>query len=156
LIEMDHDPNLTSDLHVFDQKYQLPDPTLTVVNLAGNQTDGGWTVEESLDVEWAHAIAPGASILVVEAAPGYTDVQVLQNMMTAINLANNTPGVVVVSMSWGSGEFPGEASNDSNFTTPGVTYIASSGDSPGVVYPSASPNVLAVGGTTLNLDSAGN
>ena len=71
LIEMYHDPNLASDLHTFDQQYGLPDPTLNVVNQAGTQTDSGWGQEESLDVEWAHAIAPGASILVVEAAPGY-------------------------------------------------------------------------------------
>ena len=73
LIEMYHDPNLASDLHTFDQTYNLPDPTLNVINQAGSQTDTGWAQEESLDVEWAHAIAPGANILVVEAAPGYTN-----------------------------------------------------------------------------------
>ena len=49
--------------------YNLPDPSLTVVNQAGNQTNNSWSLEESMDVEWAHAIAPGANILVVEAAP---------------------------------------------------------------------------------------
>ena len=155
LIETYHDPNLTSDLHTFDQQYGLPDPTLAVDNLAGSQTDSGWAVEESMDVEWAHAIAPGARILVVEAAPGYTDNQDLQNLMTAVNVASLTPGVAVVSMSWGFNEFPGETSYDSNFTTAGITYIAASGDNPGVAYPAASPDVLAVGGTTLQLDSSG-
>ena len=69
LIEVYSDPNLQSDLKTFDGQYSLPNPTLTVVNQAGSQTDSGWAVEESLDVEWAHAIAPGANILVVEAAP---------------------------------------------------------------------------------------
>ena len=70
LIEMYSDPNLQSDLDTFDAKYGLPNPTLTVVNQAGSQTDSGWARRSNrLDVEWAHAIAPGANILVVEAAP---------------------------------------------------------------------------------------
>jgi hypothetical protein len=156
LIEMDHDPNLSSDLHTFDQAYGLPDPTLTVDNQSGNQTDDGWALEESMDVEWAHAIAPGANILVVEASPGNTNTQALANLMAAVNTANTTPGVAVVSMSWGFSEFPGETTYDSNFMTPGITYIAASGDSTGVDYPAASPYVIGVGGTTLNLDGSGN
>jgi subtilase family serine protease len=79
LIEMYHDPNLTTDLHTFDQRYGLPDPSLNIVNQAVNQADNGWALEESLDVEWAHAIAPGANIVVVEAAPGRSLEQHLQN-----------------------------------------------------------------------------
>ena len=163
LIEMYHDPNLASDLHTFDQQYGLPDPTLNVINQAGNQTDSGWGQEESLDVEWAHAIAPAASILVVEAAPGITEPQQFQNFMTAVQTAStsgtsaslNIPPVAVVSMSWGFSESPGETQYDSNFTTTGITYIAASGDSPGVEYPAASPDVLAVGGTSLALSGSG-
>ena len=58
-------------------------------------------------------------------------------------------------MSWGFDEFPEETSYDSSFTVPGITYIAASGDGASVDYPAASPDVLAVGGTTLNLDSSG-
>ena len=155
LIEMYHDPNLASDLATFDQKYGLPTPTLTVVNLAGTQTNSSWGEEESLDVEWAHAIAPGANILVVEAAPGNTESQQLQNLMAAVQTASTTPGVAVVSMSWGFPEFSGETAYDTYFTTPGITYVAASGDSPGVEYPAASPDVVAVGGTTLALSSSG-
>ena len=108
----------------------------------------------------AHAIAPGANILVVEAAPSNSETQELQNLLDAVNTARNTAGVVVVSMSWGFNEMPSEASYDSYFTTPaghsGITFIASSGDSGSVEYPSASPNVLSVGGTTLSLGSSGN
>jgi hypothetical protein len=57
-----------------------------------------------------------------------------------------------VSMSFGSGEFTQETLFDGIFTTPGVVYLASSGDSPGVEWPSASPNVTSAGGTTLSRD----
>src|SRR5208337_2841403 len=53
-----------------------------------------------------------------------------------------------VSMSWGGGEFAQETSLDSFFTSPGVVYFASAGDSPGVLYPCASPNVVCAGGTS--------
>jgi subtilase family serine protease len=159
LIEMYNDPNIQSDLKTFDAKYGLPNPTLTVVNQAGSQTNSGWAEEESMDVEWAHAIAPGAKILVVEAAPSNSQTQELQNLLNAVNTARNTAGVVAVSMSWGFNEMPNESSYDSYFTTPsghtGITFIASSGDSGTVEYPSASPNVVSVGGTTLNLSSSG-
>ena len=63
-------------------------------------------------------------------------------------------------MSWGGGEFTGESSDDGYFTTPaghpGVTFFASSGDDgAGVIWPSVSSHVVATGGTTLNVDSAG-
>ena len=72
-------------------------------------------------------------------------------------MRRHASGVVAVSMSWGGGEFSGETSYDSYFTTPsghgGVTFVASSGDSGSPVgYPAISPNVLSVGGTTLNLN----
>jgi len=163
LIEAYNDPTITSDLHTFDQAYNLPDPTLNVESQTGAAvsatapTNSGWTEEESLDVEWAHAIAPGANILVVEA-----NSQSIQDLLAAVNTARNTPGVVAVSMSWGFNETPNETSYDSTFTTPAghaaITFIASSGDSgsfAGASYPAASPNVLSVGGTTLLLSNSG-
>ncbi len=171
LIEAYNDPTIASDLKVFDQTEGLTaPPNLTVESQSGTAvsatapTNSGWTEEESLDVEWAHAIAPGANILVVEA-----NSQSIQDLMAAVNTARNTPGVVAVSMSWGFPETPNETSYDSNFTTPaghiggdglpgGVTFIASSGDNgslAGASYPAASPNVLSVGGTTLLLSSSG-
>jgi uncharacterized repeat protein (TIGR01451 family) len=114
----------------------------------------GWGVEEALDIEWAHAIAPGANILLVEANSASDS-----DMMAAIDRARNTPGVTTVSMSWGedTGEMSNEAAYDSHFTTPaghaGVTFLASTGDSGTALseYPAFSPNVVAVGGTTLTL-----
>jgi hypothetical protein len=157
-----NDPTIASDLQAFDQTYGLPNANLTVLNqnggtsLPGVDPSGGWEVEESLDVEWAHAIAPGANIVFVEAnSNNFSD------LLTAVQTAAAYPGVAAVSMSWGGGEFNGENSYDSYFATPsghsGVVFIASSGDSGAPVsYPAISSNVLSVGGTTLSLDSSGN
>jgi len=155
IVDAYDDPTIASDLHAFDQQFGLADPTFTKVNQTGGTTmpaaSTGWAGEISLDVEWAHAIAPGAKILLVEAnSASYTD------LMTAVDYAAKQPGVVAVSMSWGGGEFSGETSLDSNFLTPtghtGVVFVASSGDSGAPTsYPAASPYVLSVGGTTLHL-----
>jgi hypothetical protein len=159
LIEEYHDPNIQSDLKTFDRTYDLPDPSLTVVDQAGDQTNNSWALEESMDVEYAHAIAPGARILVVEAAPASSQTEELQNQLDAVNTASHTKGVVAISMSWGYNEMPNEASYDRYFTTPaghpGITFIASSGDLGYTEYPAASPNVLSVGGTSLFLSSSG-
>ena len=148
-----NDPTIKSDLRMFDNEYGLPNPpSFTVSKIGPTTTDAGWALETSLDVEWAHAIAPGANILLVEApSDGLSD------LFNAVSVAEHS-GASVVSMSWGTTEFPGEQSYDALFNTPGVTFVASSGDSGawyGPMYPSVSPNVLAVGGTTLTLSSGG-
>ena len=116
-----------------------------------------WGLEISLDVEWAHAIAPGANILLVEANSANGS-----DLLAGENFARNQPGVSVVSMSWAGSEFAGESTYDSYFTTPaghtGVTFVAASGDtgSAGAPdWPSVSPNVVAVGGTQLSLERIG-
>jgi hypothetical protein len=158
LIEAYHDPYIVSDLQTFDKAYGLPaPPKLIVANQAGTTTNSGWALEESMDVEWAHAIAPGATILVVEAHS-----QTRQSLITAVNAARYTPGVSVVSMSWGFSEFWNESSYNKVFTTPaghkGITFFAASGDSGaagGAEWPSVTPSVVAVGGTTLNVTGSG-
>jgi subtilase family serine protease len=159
IIDAYSQPNIASDLAAFDAMYGLPaPPSLTVVNEYGGTSlpaaNQGWGLEISLDVEWAHAMAPGAKILLVEAnSSSYSD------LMAAVSYARNQPGVSVVSMSWGSSEWSGESAYDSYFTTPaghqGITFVASSGDTGTVEYPSASPNVLTVGGTQLSTDVSG-
>ena len=156
LVEAYHDPTLVADLHAFDQAYNLPDPTPTVVTLGNGMSNPGWALEASLDVEWAHAIAPGANLVVVEAKS-----ESRASLLAAVDVARNFPGVVAVSMSWGFGEAPAQSSG--HFTTPaghtGVTFVAASGDSGlagGVEWPAISPNVLAVGGTSLIADNSGN
>lgn len=145
-----NDPSISADLAAFDKQFGLSGPAfLTVKNLGGTTTDSGWALETSLDVEWAHAIAPGAKILLVEAGSSS-----LSDLLNAVSFASEQAGVSVVSMSWGTTEFWGQSAYDSIFTTPGVTYVAASGDSGawyGPMYPSVSPNVLAVGGTSLTL-----
>lgn len=119
--------------------------------------NGGWELEESLDVEYAHAMAPDANIVLVEANSNY-----YTDLLYAVGIASNEvvcgaascpsggSGKGEVIMSWGGPEFYGETSYDFNFTTPGVVYFAAAGDSPGVSYPCASPNVVCVGGTTIS------
>lgn len=114
-------------------------------------SNGGWALETSLDVQWAHAVAPGADILLVEARNNS-----LSNLFGAVDVAVSR-GAKVVSMSWGANDFSSEASSDSHFNKPGVTFTAASGDSgAGTIYPATSPYVVAVGGTTLPLDLSGN
>ena len=153
-----HDPNLISDLHVFDTAFGLADPVISQVNLAGpTNTNDGWAGETSLDVEWAHAIAPGANLIVVEAASDST-----VDLLIGVSVARGIPGVSVVSMSWGGPETSDESGFDHDFTTPvghtGITYVAASGDTGatgGAQWPAVSPNVLSVGGTTLSIDGSG-
>jgi len=153
-----HNPTLVSDLHVFDQAFGLPDPSLVQINLAGARTDDGWASEASLDVQWAHAVAPGAKIVVVEAKSDSA-----RDMLAAVNVARQVPGVSVVSMSWGGSEMRTQKALNRTFTTPaghtGITFVVSTGDSGarrGAQWPSSSSNVLSVGGTTLETDAAGN
>ncbi|HEX3655624.1 MAG TPA: choice-of-anchor tandem repeat GloVer-containing protein [Pirellulales bacterium] len=159
IIDAYNDPDIAADLQTFDTAMGLTAaPSFTVVsqtgstvNLPGN--DGtGWAVEESLDVEWAHTIAPGANIMLVEANsnnPG--------DLNAAVAYAKTQPAVSVISMSYGSSEYVGE--NNSLFMTPaghiGITFVASTGDhgAPGE-YPADSPNVVAAGGTSLYLTAS--
>ncbi len=150
----------TSDLHKFDVQFGLPDPpSFTKLNQTGGTSyppasgSTGWSLEAALDVEWAHAMAPGANIVLIETnSPSFSDM-----CITAANTAGNLPGVSVVSMSFGATEFSSETTYDQYFYTPGghqgVTFVASTGDdgAPGG-YPAYAPNVVAVGGTTLTLN----
>jgi hypothetical protein len=158
----------TSDLHNFDAYYGLPDfgslggPTFTKLDQNGGtnypttQSPGNvnWEAEEAMDVEWAHAIAPLANIVLVEANNG----SYFSSLFPAAATAAGLPGVSVVSMSFSSSESSIDASfyDSYFFQTPsghqGVTFVASTGDSgaPGG-YPAFSTNVLAVGGTSLSL-----
>jgi autotransporter-associated beta strand protein len=167
IIDVDDTPSLvsssdgtfnTSDLHKFDVAMGLSDPPkFTKVSQTGSPTSlpsasgtSGWSRETCLDVEWAHAVAPSANILLVEAnSASSTDLN------AAVVWAANQPGVSVISMSYGFSESSGETSYDNTvYVTPpghaGITFVASTGDtgSPGT-YPAFSPNVVAVGGTSL-------
>jgi hypothetical protein len=149
-------PNVAQDLQAFDQAWGLPDPpTFTVATPQGQPAyNGNWALESSLDVEWAHAMAPGANIVLVE-APSTT----FSNMLGAVDYAARKTGASVVSMSWGSSEFFAEtsASYDGHFAGhTNLAFVAASGDGGQPIWPSVSPDVVSVGGTTLYLDGAGN
>ena len=193
IVDAYDDPNAASDLNAFSNYFGLPtfggagNPTFARLNQRGGTTLPGtdpngpwhstgnstWELEESLDIEWAHAMAPMANIILFEAS------NASNGLYTAVQTAAHTPGVVAISMSWGGSEFDGETSCDSNyFVTPaghlggaastggadlpgGVTFLAAAGDSGAFApdtmtitpnYPASSPNVVAVGGTSLTVD----
>jgi hypothetical protein len=150
-------PTAEKDLNVFSAQYGLP--ACTTANGCFSKkmmssrvrADGGWGLEIALDIEWAHAIAPNAKILLVEARSSSGN-----DLLAAVDYARSRADVVAISMSWGGGEFSSEAAYNYHFTSSyGATFFAASGDNgTGVIWPSTSPNVVAVGGTRLafNLD----
>ena len=142
-----HYANLQPDLNTYCNKYKLAPITLTIINQAGNITDKGWALECNLDTQMINTIAPGAKVYVVEAKTNsFNDLQTA--ITTAVNL-----GVDIISMSFGSSEFLAQSSLEHLFTSSNITFIASSGDAIYPNYPATSSNVVAVGGTTLTLNS---
>jgi subtilase family serine protease len=176
VVDAYHYPNALADLKTFSKG----DPTLGFVSLtppceagstkscfnfsqvyasaSGVQTttappvNCGWSQEAALDIEWAHAMAPNASIVLVEAqSSSYADL--FGAITVAANIVRAANGSGEVSMSWGGSEFSGELNYDPYFQSwPNVVFIASSGDTGGkTIYPSVSPYVIAAGGTTLQM-----
>jgi subtilase family serine protease len=183
-------PTIENDLKVFDASYGLPDPpSFTVLTPLGtvpfdpnNNAQVGWAFETTLDVEWAHALAPGASIVLLTSPVDETQgVQGLPEFLFLEHYALDHHLGHIISQSWGTAE-------NTLFTPAGlqvmnafqrlytqaaaqsVTVLASSGDSgtsnvdvngkpytfPTVVFPASSPLVTAVGGTSLSADTSGN
>jgi subtilase family serine protease len=179
-------PSAPSDLAWFSLQFGLP-LTLTQFQVVWANTaasscyytgvpvdySGGWEAEESLDIEWAHAMAPKANIYLEEACSNFdTDLQqavVVANNLVPCGITEIGPGGVLgtcpsgstgkgeVSMSWGGYEWYDESSvnsgdttcaelDDSCITTPNVVYVAAAGDSPGVIWPGTSPSVVSAGG----------
>jgi subtilase family serine protease len=151
IIDAYDNPNAASDLRLFSTQFGLPAANLEVHEMTSTvRGNVNWGVEIALDVQWAHAVAPNAKILLVEAQSAS-----LSDLLSAVNYARNRADVVSVSMSWGASEFSGETSYDSYFTSQyGATFYVSSGDSgAGTSWPAASANVVSVGGTTLALSN---
>jgi subtilase family serine protease len=152
------DASIQTDVNNFCNYYGIPSTTVQIVYPQGKPrtSNSGWALETALDVEWAHAIAPGATIILSVAKSAS-----LTDLLGAVDAAVSA-GATVVSMSWGAQEFSGASAYDSHFQTPGVTFVASSGDSGElaspyeVEWPASSPHVVSVGGTTLYLDANGN
>jgi subtilase family serine protease len=165
IVDAYNDPNIAADADTFDKQFYttLSGTTtlysafgassswLTVAYAQGSKpaTNAGWDLEISLDVEWAHAIAPEAKILLVEAASSSNT-----NLYGADTYAA-THGASVISNSWGGGESSGETKSDNTFSSQhGVTFVFSAGDSGNQEYPAESPYVVSVGGTTLSHNSS--
>jgi hypothetical protein len=106
-----------------------------------------WVIETALDVQWAHAMAPLARIVLIE---------VTGSSQGGIALAN-AMGPGVVSMSYADGELPYVTEWEEFFTGhAGMTYVAAAGDFGAQVnWPAVSPHVVAVGGTTLTYPGSG-
>lgn len=148
IIDAYDNPYVASDLNVFCNQFGLPPATLEIHKMTSTiRGNTNWGLEIALDVQWAHAIAPNAKILLVEARSNS-----LSDLLSAVNYAKGRSDVVAISMSWGSSEFSSEASYDSYFTSNyGAAFYASSGDDgAGTCWPSASSRVISVGGTTLS------
>jgi kumamolisin len=163
IVDAGYYPTAQSDLDAFDSYFGIPAATVTQVWPLTNPRPPvcrDWEVEEALDIEWAHAMAPQAKLFLVVSALCQTPQCATDPTWAAVQLAGNLVaqnGGGVVSMSFGDAEISQETSFDQYFTYPGVVYFAAAGDSGlGVSgYPAASPNVVAVGGTYFNRDQSG-
>jgi subtilase family serine protease len=167
VVDAYNDPNIAADLKTFDTNYGLKACTkangcLKVVGQTGTTTSlpandtTGWSVEESLDVETVHSVCPKCKIVLVEAnSPSDSDLGTAENTAVAL-------GATVVSNSFGGEESGATTQYLSAFNHPGVVIVASTGDDgyydfdyldsdsqPN--FPASSPNVVAVGGTSLYL-----
>src|SRR5579862_2770743 len=167
IVDAGYYPTAQSDLDAFDSYFGIPATTITQVWPVNSLTTPrppvypDWEVEEALDIEWAHAMAPQAKLFLVVSPLCETPQCSTDPTWAAISLAGSLVaqnGGGVVSMSFGDAELPLEGQDDRYFTHPGVVYFASSGDGGlgETAYPTASPNVVSVGGTYFNRDGNGN
>ncbi len=166
LVDAFDNPNAASDLAAFDSYWGLLPANFVKVYANGNGScstppaDAGWSVESSMDIEYAHVFAPNAAIILVEAcSSSWTDL--LYAEQVAFNyIVSNYPAGGQVSNSWQGGEFAGQIADDSLFADFNYTWVngyatpilafASSGDGGfGVGYPSTNPWVISAGGTSI-------
>lgn len=157
VIEYGTNSTMHSDLINFSTTFNLPAPNVTEVCVLGTcpSNDGtGWDVETSLDVQWAHAMAPHAQLFVVEGG---------SDLFAAVDRASqlvSDAGGGEISNSWvtsDGGEPANELQLDAHFQTNGIVYFAAAGDwGLGALYPSSSPDVVSAGGTSIERDGSGN
>gem|GEM_PF-987463 len=178
------DPTLSSDLSTFDTDFSLAAPSLNTYQPDGapTTTNSDWAIETALDVEWAHAEAPAATIDLI-IVPTANNQQMLDGVAYAVN---DLSGVAALSMSWGGTESnytsaygsctyastvyssclaaydAAYAAADGKSILPlaatgdwGAYNTNATGSSPVVQFPASSPDVLAVGGTTLTMNAGG-
>jgi subtilase family serine protease len=177
IVDAYKDPDITNDLSIFSTEFGLPQmtggslPTFSILTPTGQPTPrnaphDNWAVEESLDVEYVHAIAPYANIDLIEASSPTTDYLFGaevdgQTYKSGVGYAKSLTGVDVITNSYGGSEFSGETTYNAAFNEPAshnpVAIVYSTGDSaaPGA-FPAFAPDVIAAGGTSLyTLTSSG-
>jgi hypothetical protein len=155
--------NVADDLNVFSQNFNLPqcngaNPCFQHIDLSNGAPilpAKDWGVEPELDTQMVHAIAPGATIILVTASSNSQS-----DLFAAINYAAALPSVTAVTMSFTGVDVPVNLQNEDVFisgfqSNQGVAFFASSGDNgglgpAGIGYPASSPFVTAVGGTRIN------
>ncbi len=167
IVDVNDQPNIASDLHGFDASFGLPDPPSFVkyTPFGRPPVDQGWGTEITLDVEWAHAAAPGASIALVEVPTGQiSNPRSGNDLIAGVDFAVRSLDADVVSMSWtmpesvmasvfGAGNL--EAVDARSFpATNGVgrpvVYLAAAGDAGAQTnWPAIASTVIGVGGTSL-------
>jgi subtilase family serine protease len=160
IVDAYDDPHAAADLTVYSRKFHLP--AVTTANFQtiyatgsapAQDPTGGWELEESLDIEMAHALAPGARVVLVEAATA-SNTDLLAAEKVAIKLVHAAGGGEV-SNSWGGPESADEAADMDAFDGANVVVFAAAGDTPGVSQPAVLPNVISVGGTSILRTPAG-
>jgi subtilase family serine protease len=159
-------PTALADFNVFSKYFGLPYETSSNATASANKVfqvvyapgsrpkgNGGWNQEAALDIQWAHAMAPAAKIVLVEAKSASWN-----DLFQAVDVAKGIAGAHQVSMSWGGNEWSGESSYDTHLSAAaGPVFFAAAGDSAGkVIYPSCSRYVVAAGGTSVSTGSQGN
>ena len=160
IVDAYHDPNAENDLNVYRAQFGLSACTkasgcFKQVSQTGSTTsypksNASWSQEISLDLDMASAICPNCKILLVEGTSA-----TFSSLSTAEDTAAKL-GANAISNSYGGSEWSSETSYDSHYNHPGIAITVSSGDSGyGVQYPAASPNVTAVGGTSLTKAGGG-
>jgi subtilase family serine protease len=167
IVDAFNDPNIQSDLGVFDTQYGLSACTasngcLTVVGQTGSSSSlppddtSGWSIEETLDVETVHSVCRSCKILLVE-----TNDNSFANLEAGVNEAA-TLGATEISNSYGGNELGSTSTDEAAYNHPGIVVTASSGDDGYYEFdqlaannapesPAAFPDVVAVGGTSLYL-----
>lgn len=182
-------PTAFSDLQQFDKDYGLPDPPsfqqlapLGTAAFDPNSSDqAGWAEETSLDIQWSHAMAPDANIVVLTSPVSETEgVQGLPEFLQLEQFAMEHHLGKIISQSWAATENTlftpdGQQVFDSfnNFYREadfhGFSIFGSAGDSgtanvdvagniypfPTVNFPSSSPWITSIGGTSLFADANG-
>jgi len=162
LVDAYDNPDAATDLQNFDNYWGLAAANFTKIYANGNgdcstpPPDAGWSIEESLDIEYAHVYAPSAAIVLVEACSSYnTDLYYAEQVAIDYLAANYGGGDV--SNSWGEGEYSGENSSDPIFSAWGngqystpISVFVSAGDSGCTpAYPTVDPWVVSAGGTSI-------